>query len=599
MSVALLDLPEELLSNVLIFLPWKDLVATHQTCRAFSRISKESLIWRKYCLDDYRYWQGEGYLTSLKKAPPASVNWKRLFANRKEQDRALDHDFQSILDSQANRVNTMHHTLLGRYDSKDNLLRQMSVGDEVEDVLARRYWSTEIMGSIERSEALGEWIKLAMGEHVTLERAMGSFELFVAAKPPIALEDISLHLDTIATAFQLDPHNEQTETLTGFDRARRLSAWLHGMKYTGLDDEGTFRELRNVLLGIVLCEKNHACIPIISVAIFCCVAQRLGINAHPCPFPGKMLAVVNDDGVYPDSSQGDFSIYLDPHDGRTEISIARLKSQLAMWGIPPTEHEEFLRPATTIAMVKRVARNIQESLRERPEYAIAVAEADPDALRLQDRQNLATSLLPTRASYAVAWIDLLFPNGDQPNMLDIRIPLTRVFRHIEHNHKQDVFLLHQLLPLHGKALSSSSINDIVEGILEEDGTAPLVQRRSELSAEDQGKVKYHVGQVMKHRRYGYMGAITGWDTECRAGTHWISQMNVDALDRGRHQPFYHVIVSGDESARYVAEENIDVEAHGLDEPPEGLSMIAGQYFKRWDHESKCYISNVRDAYPED
>lgn len=32
---------------------------------------------------------------------------------------------------------------------------------------------------VHRSEALGEWSRLSDGEHVSLERALGSFDLFV------------------------------------------------------------------------------------------------------------------------------------------------------------------------------------------------------------------------------------------------------------------------------------------------------------------------------------------------------------------------------------------------------------------------------------
>ena len=34
-------------------------------------------------------------------------------------------------------------------------------------------------------------------------------------------------------------------------------------------------------------------------------------------------------------------------------------------------------------------------------------------------------------------------------------------------------------------------------------------------------VKYRVGQVIKHRRYGYRGVIVGWDESCKAPQHWI------------------------------------------------------------------------------
>jgi F-box protein 21 len=47
--------------------------------------------------------------------------------------------------------------------------------------------------------------------------------------------------------------------------------------------------------------------------------------------------------------------------------------------------------------------------------------------------------------------------------------------------------------------------------------------------------------------------------------------------------------------RYVAEENIDIEAPILPYP---LMELAGRYFKRWDKTTGCFISNVEDEYPD-
>ena len=52
----------------------------------------------------------------------------------------------------------------------------------------------------------------------------------------------------------------------------------------------------------------------------------------------------------------------------------------------------------------------------------------------------------------------------------------------------------------------------------------------------------------------------------------------------------------DGSPRYVAEDNIKVVER---EPSQGLMSRAGQYFKRWDKETKVFVSNIRDEYPND
>lgn len=52
----------------------------------------------------------------------------------------------------------------------------------------------------------------------------------------------------------------------------------------------------------------------------------------------------------------------------------------------------------------------------------------------------------------------------------------------------------------------------------------------------------------------------------------------------------------DASSRYVAEENIEV-LEPID-PPEALLPIAGKYFKRWDKETRRFVSNIEDEYPD-
>lgn len=595
----LLNLPEELINEVFVFLPWRELVACQLTCRSLWRISKESLIWRRHCINDYKYWQGEGYFESLLRAPPASINWKQLFTHRKKQDRAIDQDLESILDSQANRVSTIHHTVLTRYDAKDALLRHLDVADDAEDVLSRRYWASEILGSIERSEALEEWLKLAAGEDVPLERALGAFDLFVAAKPPLALDDISRQLQAIADRFKADEAYESFQSGLIGDKAGLLSHWLRRHNYTGLDDNRAFRDWGNLLIGVALAESDHPSLPLISVAIYCLVAKRLGLNASCCSYPNKVLAMVNVDESYPESSQGNEPLYLDPHEGIMEIPVSRLKNQLSAWGVPHHQHAEFLGPATTISLVRRIGKNIEASLQDRPDGSQVLTNPDPRATRLLGRTDISTWLEPARAAYALCWTALIFPDANHRTMLDLRIPLTRVASQIQQLHRQDIFLLHKLTPHLPELLDPKFVSDIADEILELDSAAPVVHHRSELPLDERNKVLYRVGHVLKHRRYGYFAVVTGWDSVCRATSDWISQMRVDELPQGRHQPFYHVLVASDESTRYVAQENIDIEAYVSEEIPEGLERTAGQYFKRWDAPNHYFISNVKDQYPED
>ncbi|WPT15159.1 F-box only protein 21 [Picochlorum sp. SENEW3] len=73
-------------------------------------------------------------------------------------------------------------------------------------------------------------------------------------------------------------------------------------------------------------------------------------------------------------------------------------------------------------------------------------------------------------------------------------------------------------------------------------------------------IRYDIGNVIEHKRYGYRGIIMGYTATCEASRSWVSMMNVAALERGLNQPFYHVLVDSRDrpggQTTYVAEENI-------------------------------------------
>lgn len=73
-----------------------------------------------------------------------------------------------------------------------------------------------------------------------------------------------------------------------------------------------------------------------------------------------------------------------------------------------------------------------------------------------------------------------------------------------------------------------------------DLAAPRVVKRR-MGNPDAEDVKFEVGQVFRHRRYGYTAVVTGWDGKCDADEEWIERMGVDMLDGGRRQAFYHAL----------------------------------------------------------
>eukprot|EP00897_Mesotaenium_endlicherianum_P004165 jgi/Mesen1/3777/ME000205S03034 len=83
----------------------------------------------------------------------------------------------------------------------------------------------------------------------------------------------------------------------------------------------------------------------------------------------------------------------------------------------------------------------------------------------------------------------------------------------------------------------------------------LQRRRTE--REDRAAVKFSVGSVIRHRRFGYRGVIVGWDPTCTQPAEWITTMRVADLPSGASQPFYYVLPDDPRSPpRYIAQDNV-------------------------------------------
>ena len=72
--------------------------------------------------------------------PASETDWKKLFTSHYSIDRSITCDINGILASQCNRIEKAERIMGHGYDAKDTLLRHLNVTDEVEDVLARRYF---------------------------------------------------------------------------------------------------------------------------------------------------------------------------------------------------------------------------------------------------------------------------------------------------------------------------------------------------------------------------------------------------------------------------------------------------------------------------
>ncbi|MEC7235601.1 MAG: heat shock protein HspQ, partial [Verrucomicrobiota bacterium] len=64
---------------------------------------------------------------------------------------------------------------------------------------------------------------------------------------------------------------------------------------------------------------------------------------------------------------------------------------------------------------------------------------------------------------------------------------------------------------------------------------------------------YDLGLVVTHQNYGYRGVIVAVDPVCMAGDTWY---NTNKTQPNRNQPWYHILVDGNQQVTYVAQSNL-------------------------------------------
>ena len=110
-------------------------------------------------------------------------------------------------------------------------------------------------------------------------------------------------------------------------------------------------------------------------------------------------------------------------------------------------------------------------------------------------------------------------------------------------------------------------------------------------------VKYRVGQVIKHRKYGYRGVIVGWDKKCQAPQHWID-VNHRGHPEYKNQPSYSVLVDVrdriDIQTTYVAQDNIEIITNTKIKHPQ-----LEEYFDFYDGAQYHMRPALQQMYPKD
>ena len=306
------------------------------------------------------------------------IQWKRVFAERYRINQDVSHTLDSILSTQVGRIEKTGSIVQHGYDAKDVLLENLHVGKDAPDVLSRKWYSKAALTCLHRGAALEQLLELRQrsGDQVPLERALGLFDLFILQDGKGDLRDISARLDEVADDFRL-LHPECME-MNGRERSIAVADFLLAQGLGGIQGDGDahYHDLRNNFLGMALRHDQRSSLPLISVVIYCCIAQRVALDARPCGFPWHVLAIVHsanglslDGRGLADASVRD-RMYMDPFRSANEVRVETLVAQLERMGVSRVEQDRLLDVAPATEIVSRCARNIIRSFQTLPRHSV-------------------------------------------------------------------------------------------------------------------------------------------------------------------------------------------------------------------------------------
>ena len=329
-------------------------------------------------------------------------------------------------------------------------------------------------------------------------------------------------------------------------QAIEITKYLRRNNFQGVRHDAQYHDLPNNFIGMALRDEEHQTLPLVLVAIYCCVAQRLGIDAQPCAFPHHVHVIIKaPDGQDLDGRTGvadseSSCMYLDPWRSSEENPKGELIQRLQALKIDPSHFPALLGPSSTAEIVRRSARNIWTSVQMLSQTTGVGGHLNPPPAFPGTND----------AAFGALWALLLLPErqGHQIKAQQKRL-IPYILHHITQNFPLDLGLFEKnALPFFREQGNFEQLRDSVLRMLADDD-APK-EKKPRLLQKD---VRYKVGQVFQHKRYHYTAVITGWDVECAASEAWIAQMNVRSLPGGQHQAFYH--------AMYVIDGQVEVRAN--------------------------------------
>lgn len=378
------------------------------------------------------------------------------------------------------------------------------------------------LDSLHRGMAVDVWSRLHDVENPpSIDQAFGAFDMFVLHEQPQDLDYIDSWFSDAASNFRsIQEHWDHMSTRA---KALALVRWLRLRGFRGIQEEEDYRNLRNCFIGHVLSDPEHPSLPLVSSAIFVAIATRLGLAAACCNAPIHVHVVVAsppgldlDDNPLPPASQVPDRMYLDPYTSSQEIRTEDLEQrrQLYLSTAPlPMPTSSFFEPARVPSLIERMANNLKQT------YTLAkrLPEDSPASHSLKVLRSGDPERNTELSLYSTLWATLL---SSHPTSPDWDAGLAFFLNRFALQYSEDLWIVERhLAPLYDRFLSQpaqaarprvgwENVREIVKMLENLDRRPPAVNRR--YTEEIERRVPYRIGQVFRHRRYGYVGVINGW-----------------------------------------------------------------------------------------
>lgn len=394
--------------------------------------------------------------------------------------------------------------------------------------------------------------------------------MFVIKDDAGDLDHITQMLDQLAAQFQAGQPDHRG--MCTRDSALALNRWLRVQNLTGMDDPQTnYRNLRNCFLGHALRDENHPSLPMISAAIYCCIAGRLGLNAHCCASPGHIHAMIFaprgvtlDGEPIEDDTQQQVAVermYIDPFNNDQEIDRQSLQARIVAIGWQ-NSMETLLEPVSPATLVERITRNIKATFTASRAPIVAGNQGVASLLQGNPAENLELAV------YAAAWASVLITRDDPEEFGENSRQLAFWFKA---HQGEDVWLIDRFFsPLSARILGRSS-SELAQYMRQVDSRPPQPRHRTP-------DMEYRVGQVVVHARTEKLAVVCGWR-------------------KNNGLTFYDLMVDDGPAGIVARPENLELVA----DPQAVLATSfdrAGLYFKRFDNATCTFISNVMEDFPD-